>query len=150
MITYAVEKINEEFKKEITPIFETHRKELQSYSDMRLNVDWDVYEDIEAKGNLLTLVARDEGRIVGYAAFIININMHYSDFKYAMQDVFYVVEDKRGGRIAVKLLKMSEELLKDRGVNVISHHAKPINKFASFLEKFDYKQTEIMLAKRID
>ena len=149
MITYEAEKLTDELILEITPILDVHRKELQSFSDMHLNPAWDMYRSVEENGDLLLLVARDNGVLVGYAGFVIHPNPHYSDFKYATQDVFYVVEDKRGSRIAVKLVKESERLLKDMKVDVITHHAKFINTFAPFLEKMGYHKTEVILAKRI-
>jgi GNAT superfamily N-acetyltransferase len=150
MISYELEMLSEGLIEQITPILDTHRKELQSFSDMELNPNWDSYYALESIGALITLIARDDkGIIVGYAVFIIAKNMHYSDNLYATEDVFYVVQDKRGTRIAVNLLKKSEKILKMVGVNTVVHHAKFTNTFAPFLKKFGYKETEVMLAKRL-
>lgn len=150
MITYNLENITDKFIDDIMPILEVHRKELQSYDDMGLNPDWDTYIAMDKSENLVNFVARDEDdNIVGYVAYFLSYNMHYSDFLYAQQDVFYVVPDKRGSRIAVNLLKRSEKILKHRGVDTITHHAKAKNNFSQFLQKFGFKETEIMLGKRI-
>ena len=151
MITYELEKLTDELIEEITPILEDHRVELQSYKDMALNPNWEKYRQIEAAGDFRFLIARDEDNtIVGYAAFVMFYNMHYNDYKMAIEDVFYVVQDKRGSRIAINLVKKSEAILKELGVHVITHHAKFTNTFAEFLEKLGYHKTETMLAKRIN
>lgn len=150
MVTYQLENITDLLISELTPILDIHRKELQTYSDMNLNPDWDMYRSVERRNNLVLLVARDEDdMIVGYAAFLLNLNPHYKDFLYAIEDVFYVVQDNRGSRIAVNMIKKSEKILKAKGVDTIVHHAKFTNTFAPFLEKLGYKQTEVMLAKRL-
>lgn len=149
MITYMVEPLTDELIKEITPILETHREELQSYKDMKLNPDWHAYKILEVINKLMWLIAREEGVIVGYSLYVISNNLHYKDFLFAQEDVFYVVNDKRGSRIGINLIRKSEYLLKEMGVDVITHHAKFTNNFAPFLERLGYHKTETMLAKRL-
>ena len=148
MIKYEVEKLTDELIEEITPILDIHRIELQSH-EMKLNPDWDAYKMMQEMDMLIWLIARDGDEIVGYSLFLIANNFHYKDFLYATEDVFYVIGDRRGSRIGINLIKKSEEILKERGVDVITHHAKFTNKFAPFLEKLGYNKTEVMLAKKI-
>jgi len=149
-ISYKVERITDALIEEVTPILEDHRVELQSDKDMRLNPDWDAYRMMDAAGKFMWLIARDEdGIIVGYSAFVISNNLHYKDFLYAIEDVFYVVGDKRGSRIGVNLVRKSEQLLGDLGVDMITHHAKFTNEFAPFLERLGYAPKETLLAKRL-
>jgi len=149
MITYNVETLTDNLIEEVTPILEAHRQELQSHP-MKLNPQWDKYKLMEQLDSFMWLIARDEsGAIVGYVAFIISPNLHYKDYIYAIEDVFYVVQDKRGTRIGINLVKKSEELLKERGVDIITHHAKLTNNFSPFLQRLGYNVTETMLAKRL-
>ena len=150
MIKYKVETLSNENIVEAMPIFEAHRVELQSYSDMKLNPDWEAYMRMEAWEKLVWLVAREDGIIVGYAVFVLGNNLHYKDYLFAVEDIFYVVNDKRGTRIAYNLIKKSEKILKEMGVHVITHHAKFTNRFAPFIERLGYNKTEIMLSKRIN
>jgi GNAT superfamily N-acetyltransferase len=150
MIYYGVEELTQELIDEITPTLDVHRQELQSYKDMRLNPDWDSYKKIHELDKSRWIIARDEkDEIIGYALFIIMPNPHYKDFMYATEDVFYVVKGKRGLQIGAHLIRLSEEILKSMGVDVIVHHAKFTNEFAPFLERLGYKKTETMLAKRL-
>ena len=149
MISIKVEVLTDSFIKEVTPTLEIHREELQSFKDMQLNPHWDNYKLLQEVGKLVWIVAREDGIIVGYSLFIVDFNMHYKDFLFAIEDIFYVVPGKRGSRIAVKLVKASEEILGGLKVDVITHHAKFTNRFAPFLEKLGYSKTETMLAKRL-
>ena len=149
MVSIKVEILTDELILELTPILEIHRAELQSFPDMKLNPSWDIYKILEERGKLKYIIAREDNIIVGYSLYIIDYNMHYKDFVFATEDVFYVINDKRGSRIGIKLVKYSEKLLKEMGVDVITHHAKFTNRFGQFLEKLGYKKTETMLAKRI-
>ena len=149
MITYKREKLNSKLIEEITPILDVHRVELQA-EDMRLNPDWESYYLMDKMNKLVTLVARDDdNKIVGYSVYIVGNNMHYKDYLYAIEDVFYVVQDRRSTKIGYNLVKMSEEVLKGMNVDVITHHAKFINTFATFLERLGYRKIETMLSKRL-
>lgn len=151
MITYDIEKLTKELIEEALPILEAHRQEISKYKDMPLSIDMDAYLQLQSMDKLVAHVARDEdGKIVGYGCYFIVTNPHYSDFLYAHQDVFYVVKDKRGSRIAYNLIKRSEKDLKERGVAVIVHHAKPSNNFGELLTRLGYDVSEIMYHKRID
>lgn len=147
METVNKEKLDQNLIDEITPILESHRQELSRYDDMVLNPNWDVYYKMQEVGQFYLYVCRDEdNKIVGYAAFFTMQNLHYKDFIYAHQDVFYVTQDKRGSRVAVKLLKATEELFEV--ADVIVHHAKFTNRFGEFLEKFGYHKAEATYHKR--
>lgn len=151
MIIYNVEFLNDDLINEITPILESHRKELSKYNDMKLNPDWNMYYLLQNANCFRIFIARDyeSNKIVGYACFILQNNLHYCDFKYAHQDVFYVVGELRRSRLAYNLIKFSEkELLKDN-VSVIVHHTKLINKFGDMLGVMGYSKAEIMYHKRI-
>lgn len=149
MLEIRPEALTDHLIDELTPILEAHRQELQSYPDMILNPAWEIYKLMQDLGKTMFLVARDDGVIVGYCMYIISANMHYRDFVYAIEDVFYVVKDHRGSKIAIKLIRTSEDLLSQRGVDVITHHAKFTNNFKPFLEKLGYTANETMMMKRL-
>lgn len=147
METTCKETLTLELIDELTPILELHRQELSKYDDMKLNPNWDMYFKVQEFDLLRLFVCRDEDKkICGYAAFLLTPNPHYKDFMYAHQDVFYVTQDRRGSRVAVKLIKATESLFDE--ADVIVHHAKFTNRFGEFLEKFGYNKAEIMYHKR--
>lgn len=148
-VIYTVEPVTESLISEMLPILEEHRIELSRYKDMILSPDIDTYLALQDMDKIQCYLARENGIIVGYSCYFLLVNPHYSNFIYAHQDVFYVVQDKRGSKIAHKLIKMSETELKEKNVSVIVHHAKLINRFGEFLISLGYNQAEIMYHKRI-
>ena len=43
----------------------------------RLNIDWKRYCELDAAGKLATFIAKRDGVIVGYAAFVVQTHIHY-------------------------------------------------------------------------
>ena len=144
------EQFTPELFKELLPILETHRLELSAYPDMELGVDVDAYYTLQQLNKLLVFVCRDKkSNVIGYTCFVVNTNPHYKEYKYAHQDVFYVVKDARGRKVARELIKVSEEVCKSVNVDVVVHHAKFTNTFGRFLELNGYTPTETTYHKRL-
>jgi len=152
-VKYSLEKLTDELRREMMPTLEVHRQELSAYEDMVLNPKWEAYYGAMEQDTLRVFTARDtlDDTILGYAVFFLQDNIHYSDFKYGHQDLFYVIQERRGTLIAKKLLEKSEKYLKEEdNVSIIVHHAKLTNKFGKFLEKFGYEAKELMYHKRVN
>ena len=151
-IAYSIEDYSDALIEEVWSTLEEHRVELSKYEDMKLNPNNKVYLALQEAGMVKIITAREiaTGKIVGYACYIIQPNLHYCDFLYANQDLFYVTQEKRGSRIAVNLLKISESVLKECNVSIIAQHAKLTNKFGKLLELSGYNLAEKIYHKRID
>jgi hypothetical protein len=65
---------------------------------------------------LAIVTARQEGRLVGYVAAIINTHLHYASTKFGTLDVFWLAPDVRKSVNGVGLFTAIEEELKRRGV----------------------------------
>ena len=78
----------------------------------RLNVDWTRYGELDAAGKLATFIAKRDGVIVGYAAFIVQTHIHYQDALVAANSAVYAVPEVRAGRVVLKLLRFAEMGLK--------------------------------------
>ena len=85
----------------------------------RLNVDWTRYGELDAAGKLATFIAKRNGVIVGYAAFIVQTHIHYQDALVAANSAVYAVPEVRAGRVVLKLLRFAELGLKAQGVQKI-------------------------------
>ena len=149
-VTYQREVADDALMDELFGMFEKHRQELSKFDDMKLNPNKDVYFSLEQNDCLRMYTAREEGKVVGYACFFVLPNMHYSDFMYATQDIFYVSEEKRKSLLPMRLLKFTEKELKKDGVHIIVQHSKLTNNFSPFLEKMGYECIEKLHAKRIN
>lgn len=102
---------------ELLPLFELHWKELGPYKDkMPLSPNVEIYSYLESQGQLLTLTARQDGRIVGYIICAIRSGLHYSTTLQAITDIPYVAPSVRGRGVGVRLFLTAQEELKARKV----------------------------------
>jgi N-acetylglutamate synthase-like GNAT family acetyltransferase len=109
-------------------LFEDRLAELQvllplHYSELALNQDkvpltpqFNVYIERERRGELIFVVAREEGAMIGYFIGFIAPGLHYQTCLTCTMDIFYVHPDKRTGTTGLKLFRFVEAELKRRGV----------------------------------
>lgn len=102
---------------ELLPLFESHWQELGPYKDkMPLAPNLELYSYLEAQGQLLTLTARQHGRLVAYIICIIRSGLHYSKTTQAITDIPYVHPSVRGRGVGVRLFLAAQDELKTRKV----------------------------------
>lgn len=136
---------------ELLPLFARQARELNAYPDIKLNVDRVLYEHADAVDGLRVFTARDRGRIVAYAMFIVDTNPHYCQSKQAKQDVFYVDPDRRGGLLGHRLIKYADAVFTMEGVQVVYHHVKLAHPtLGKLLALNGYGAIETIWGKRLD
>lgn len=131
--------------KEGAPLFEEHYREIAWKTDkIPLEPDYDGYLMMEKADRLRCYTARDAlGQLVGYSIwFLIRGHLHYRGTHYAHNDIVYISPEHRGG-IGIKLLKFSEEQLKDAGIHVLSLHIKTSFNWGPMAERLGYEHTEV-------
>lgn len=102
---------------ELGALFQEHWRELGPYKDrMPLSPDLALYGFLEEQGALLTLTARQDGRLVGYIVICIKRGLHYSTTLQAITDIPYVHPSVRGRGVGVRLFLAAQEELKARKV----------------------------------
>ena len=110
---------------ELKPLLEEHYKEVALYQDkVKLNPDYDRYLMLEDAGNLHTVVAREDGKVVGYYISLVVEHLHYADTVYAHNDVVYLEPGLRHSRVALDMINFAIEKLKEKGVSVVTIHMK--------------------------
>ena len=116
MITYAIESFEDNLP-EFEPLLHDHYRELALNQDkVPLDPQYNVYFEREMCGQLIFVVAREEGVIIGYFIGFIMPGLHYQTSLTCTMDIFYIRKDKRDGRAGVKLFKFVETELRRRGV----------------------------------
>ena len=83
---------------------------------MVLKPDEQRYRAVETQGMSLIIGAFEDGKIVGYSVNIVTTHSHYADLVICNNDLLFVTESKRSGRLGVRLIKETERLAKERGV----------------------------------
>lgn len=136
---------------ECPEIFEEHQKELKEYGGSSIS-DGSTYELVESAGNHLFLVVRDvNGKICGYASYIVGDSLHFEDCIVAHSDLIYLSPAYRGYGVASDLIGTAEYLLsKEFDVDYIQLNGKfgdeCVEKLAS---SKGYNPQEIIYSKDI-
>lgn len=131
-------------------LIKEHWQEIAVNKDkIKLNPDWDAYEELEAAGKLKIFTARDNGKLVGYFVVFINRHIHYKDHIYACNDILFLKEEYRKGMTGVKLIKFAEKYLKDDGVSVFVVNTKVHKPFDPIMDRLGFNLVERVYSKYI-
>jgi len=149
MITCHVERFSDVLS-EMHSLFPLHWEELALNKDsVPLDPQYDVYLEREKAGQVLCVVMRELGTIVGYFIGFIAPGLHYKTCLTCHMDIFYVHPDKRGGRCGVKLFNFVESELRRRGVDRWFVGSK-VHKDVSWLfEHLGFEKVEITYSKML-
>jgi L-amino acid N-acyltransferase YncA len=136
---------------EAVPLLVKHWREIASFQDIPLDVDVPRYLAIEDAGNLRVFTVRVDGRLVGYACFIVAPNAHYKGSLQAVQDVLYVERTARGAMHGLRLVRHCDEALAAEGVQVVTQHVKLAHPTLGVIaQRCGYEPVETIYAKRLD
>lgn len=142
MITAHVESFEQNLD-QLKKILPLHYSELALNQDkVPLSPQFDKYIAAEKAGDLLFIVLRSSGEMVGYFIGFISLGLHYSTCLTCQMDIFYVHPDHRGNGAGFQLFKYVEQQLKKRKVQRLFVGSK-MHKDASWLfEKLGYIPVE--------
>lgn len=132
------------------PLLRRHWLEIAHYLDIPYAPQWSMYEALEAAGKLRIFTARLGGDLVGYSVFIVAHGLHYGTSLEAREDVLFLVPEQRRGRIGLKLIQFSDEMLKAEGAQVVVRHVKFAHDFGPLLERIGYEPIDRIYGKRLD
>jgi GNAT superfamily N-acetyltransferase len=131
-------------------LLEMHREELATYKHlMVLKPDVTAYKRLEDAGKLLGIGLFDGDKIVGYSIFILTHALHYADLTMAQNDILYVHPDYRKTKWGMRLIKSSEEAIKERGIKMITWHGKEKTNFSELMPKLGYIVQDILFSKEL-
>lgn len=133
---------------EVEPLLELHYQEVALHKEaIPLAPIWEKYRHLEAAGAFVLYAARDAGRLVGYSAFFINEHLHYGSTVVAHNDVIFLHPDVRRGAAGIRLIKFSEQALRERGVRKVTWHVKCQHNFGPILERLGYTAEDTIYGK---
>lgn len=98
-----------------------HHREAAPHAMSSYAPDCEGLCDLEAANALFLLLARDEGRIVGYVAHIVAPHPHHAGLVCAHNTAHYLAPGYRRGFQAIRLMKAAEAELRAMGVGYISY-----------------------------
>lgn len=151
MLTLARERLPEVLE-DVHPLLEDHYTELARHRDrVALKPGWERYARLEQANALRIFTAREEGTLVGYAAFICTPHLHYADLFLASNDVLFLHAAHRRGRTGLRLIGFCEDELTREFAGrplAIAWHAKPNTSLEAILRKrADYGVQDIVFTR---
>lgn len=137
-------------KEEAKELIVEHWEEIAVNKEkIKLNPDWEAYQELEDHGRLKIFTARSSGKLVGYFVVFINRHIHYKDHIFAVNDIIFLNKDYRKGSAGIKLIKFAESCLKEDGVSVILLNSKVHKPFDPIMERLGFRLTERVYSKYI-
>lgn len=137
-------------------LFEAHYREASADLSVPLEVDWAMFERLEDAGMEVCIAARDRGRLIGYAVYILHPHLHYRGLSVAEVDVFFLNPADRRGSTGMRLFRAAERVLALRGVqeiwNRVKLHVKPgrgRSDLGPLFRRLGYRAVETTYRKRI-
>ena len=135
---------------EAKPLLVDHWENIALNKDtIALDPLWDTYKKLEETGNLKIITARQEEKLVGYAAYVISPSLHYSDQIIADADVFWLDPDYRKGMAGMRLFKQAEKVLKSYGVTRVLNKVKIHFDVGKVFERMGYDPIERVYSKSL-
>ena len=135
---------------EAKPLLVDHWENIALNKDtIALDPLWDTYRKLEETGNLKIITARQEKKLVGYAAYVISPSLHYSDQIIADADVFWLDPDYRKGMAGMRLFKHAEKVLKSYGVTRVLNKVKIHFDVGKVFERMGYDPIERVYSKSL-
>lgn len=143
MITVMLESFEERLP-ELLPLLPLHYEELALNQDkVPLDPQYPIYIERERRGELMFMVVRDAGELIGYFIGFVAPGLHYQTCLTLIMDIFFIHPAHRGNSTGHKLFKAAESEAKRRGVQRMFVGSK-CHLDASFLfEKLGYERCEI-------
>mgnify|MGYP001565127702 CR=1 FL=1 len=107
-----------------------------------------LYDALEANGSLRCFAARDDGRLIGYASYLLSPSLHAAGIQ-ASQDTVYLDPSVRGRKIGSEFLQWIEADLMAAGVTAIYQHAADQSPMAGYLRHHGYRETHRLFVKEM-
>jgi hypothetical protein len=146
MITISVEPFS--VVEQNKALIEEHWNEVVAdKSDRKLDINWESFHAFDRIGRLITIVAREDGEVAGYAVFMIQPHFHAKQTICAHNDALFLRKESRKGRAGIMLIKESKNILENLlGKVLIMWHVKPHVDFSNILLKLGYYKHETIYA----
>jgi GNAT superfamily N-acetyltransferase len=149
VITVQEEKFSDVYE-EAKPLLEEHWGEIATYSDIKLDVDFDAYKLAEEAGFLRVFTVRSGTELVGYLAAFIRSHVHYKQSLQSFVDVVFLKPEYRNAGVGKTLIEFTDKELREEGVQVNYHHVKLRHPaLGKLLEYMGYEAIETTYARRL-
>jgi GNAT superfamily N-acetyltransferase len=136
---------------ELNPLAAAHHAEIGGFSpDYEFDLDYASYRALQAAGMFVSVVARDDGRLIGYWGGMLHSDPHnlYQGRRVRALTgyVLFVAKEYRG-RVGREIIRAVEGVAWLDGINWVAHPATPGTRAGAFYEALGYKLGEMTYVK---
>ena len=121
----------------------------ENHDEVPLDIDWNVYLKMDADKLLHLMVARDDGRMVGVALYMVMMDPKHRKRRVAHCDTFAVARDYRGKGVGKQLYIAVESSLFPLEVDEIRNGYREVYHTKPLFEKLGFKLIERTYAKKV-
>ncbi len=119
-------------------------------ADMAMNIHHGYFVALDRLGQLVTIVARKDGQMVGYMVFVVQPFPHYRDYYRAVNDAIFMTKAARTGRSVMRFIQFAEETLKSAGVKKVFFGSKFRKDFTDLMIHIGYDPVETIVCKTLN
>jgi len=150
MLVYSEEPFFDTLE-ELMPLINNHYKEVSTLhkQGVDLDIDYDTYKYLDDLDRLCLVVAREDSKIVGYTLSFCIPQLHYKETILSYNDAIYVIPEKRNTLTGYRLIKETEKIMKDKGVDVFTLHIKTEHDWSGLAIKMGYQEVEKIYHKGV-
>ena len=135
---------------EARPLIAANHEEVGHSLGYPLDLNSSVYHDLECAGALRIYTVRVDGRLVGYATFVLSKTPHCAGEIHASQDAVYLHRDERRGPLGTSFLRYCDERLRDEGVKAVQHSMPADRDCGAILRRLGYRKAQHVYLRRFD
>ena len=147
MIRYREESLKD-IKHDMAELLVLHKQEVDG-DLFKLNVNWSLYETLEANGMLHLTTVRNDGILVGYCSFVLTNLAHYQEENFANSDAFFLHKEHRKGFTGYKLLKIAIDYIKDRGFKNFGITVKVNQDYPTLMKRLGFQPAELVYTMEV-
>lgn len=104
-----------------------------------LDINWPLFIRLQHERALMLVVARLDGRIIGFAMYYVMRHPHHQRVLIAQCDSLVVERDHRGKSVASRMIRGAEHILRNREVAYIIHDQKQVADITPLCAKLGYR-----------
>lgn len=148
MLTYQLESF-ESFYAGAQELMEEHHREVaRDKAHLQVSLDLPRYRVLDARGELLILTARHEGKMIGYLMVALARHPHYA-VRCGFEDAHFLSKSYRQGlrNPWFRLVELAENLARELGLFSLTIHSKPSNRAGEVLELLGYPKSDELHTK---
>jgi GNAT superfamily N-acetyltransferase len=149
MVTFAVEQLHPD----LIPfqLFQDHYAEIAApkNSFVKPAPDWSRYLEAQEKGEFIAIIARDQGKVVGYMSIFLQPHQHYIATVMAVDDMHYLMPSYRGRGAGKQMIEFAEQAAVERGATVFSMRCKAAQDHGHIFKSLGYELSDLVYLKEL-